>query len=333
MAASCLADGYAYGRWQHVRGIKDGESLRERNELMECGPKRCTNASSSPCINWEFANSSCGHALTEARLCKALRCRNMLLVGDSTFLGLFRGLSIYAERQWQSGVMTNSAACPLTPQSMGRGHNYGLCGGCVNVSFWRHDHLLQAPGVLNSSRPELEQAAACDGWKAPNVLAQYPLLVLSRGAHVMEYLPELRPTRQFHAGRADALAEVLRPHLHANPANAVVYVKAHWGIVHSKRSEASAPLSKPEQPRDVFRWDLMPLISAVDVEHLQRALPEAAAAGLHHHDGGGSGALIVVDPTKAIAMRHDCRDNHLHVVPSVYLASTWRMIMNALAAV
>ena len=36
MAASCLADGFAYGRWQHVRGIKDGESLRERNEL---GPK------------------------------------------------------------------------------------------------------------------------------------------------------------------------------------------------------------------------------------------------------------------------------------------------------
>ena len=86
--------------------------------------------SSSPCINWEFANSSCGHALTEARLCKALRCRNMLLVGDSTFLGLFRGLSIYhgaAERQWQSGVMTNSAARSVDAATNGQARDlYGM---------------------------------------------------------------------------------------------------------------------------------------------------------------------------------------------------------------
>jgi hypothetical protein len=42
---------------------------------------------------------------------------------------------------------------------------------------------------------------------------------------------------------------------------------------------------------------------------------------------------MVVDPSRALAMRQDCRENHLHVAPSLYLATTWRMLQNALAAV
>ena len=47
MASSCLGDRFAHGKWQHVRGIRDGERLHARNELLECGP-RC-NASELPC--------------------------------------------------------------------------------------------------------------------------------------------------------------------------------------------------------------------------------------------------------------------------------------------
>ena len=102
------------------------------------------------------------------------------------------------------------------------------------------------------------------------------------------------------------------------------------------------------------------MIGATEADGLRAALPEAVAAGLqrasryHEHkhprrsdgeregtrdganaasaSGRGSGSLIVVDGSRALAMRPDCRENHLHVAQSLYLATTWRMVQNALAA-
>ena len=373
---ACLADGFAYGRWQHVRGFQDGDALRARNELLECGPQRCTNASHpGVCTSWEFANATCGPALSEARLCRALRCRSMLLVGDSTIGRLHAALAIYSGRSWLRTppryVAGTDFVCPSTPPQI-----YELCANrstkCpsgVNVSFWRNDHLLRvADAELNRSLPGAEAAAACDWWRNTSIRHRYgDILILSRGAHVMEYTPELRSARAFHASRADELAEsVLRPHL-APPhrERAAVILHAHWGALHATRAE-HGPLASPEPARPMWHWDLLPMISEIEVQRLRAALPQAdargrAASGAHtpatsiaaSHDhlgssssghqrhestvDGGShssgGALVVVDPTRALSLRQDCRDNHLHVVSALYLATTWRMVQNALGSI
>ena len=349
MASSCLGDRFAHGKWQHVRGIRDGERLHARNELLECGP-RC-NASELPCVSWEYGNSSCGPALNEARLCRALRCRSMLIVGDSTMGRLVSALSIYAGRSWVRTVpryADGAYACPMTPPII-----YELCANVSaacprgnNVSYWRNDHLLRADGLLNRSMPGAEPAAACDWWRNESILTRYgDLLLLSRGAHVMEYTQDLRASRSFHAARANELAEaVLRPHLAAQRNRVAIILHAHWGALHATRRE-HGPLAAPEAPRPMWHWDLMPMISHVEVETLRRALPQAAANGLaaapnasphqdhrDEHEGRAGGTLIAVDPTRALSQRQDCRDNHLHVVSALYLASTWRMVQNALAA-
>ena len=166
-------------------------------------------------------------------------------------------------------------------------------------------------------------AADCDRWRDPSLLARHPLLILLRGAHIMEYRSELQPRASFHAQRADALAAALAPHLKARRDAAVIYLRAHWGALHATRREV-APLSKPEAPRDMWHWDLIPTISDADEAGLRSALPPAP--------NGGGGGLVVIDPTAALARRQDCRDNHLHLAPSVYLASTWRMLQGALVA-
>ena len=148
---SCLRDAFAHGRWQHVRGMTDGEALRARNERMECGPRGCAeNASSSACVHWEYANASCGAALSEARLCRALRCRNAMLVGDSTMFGLWRALSIFASRtESRPGVPGADYACPSTPPHTpthtpqtpldGPARRGEACEGCKGRTRWAGD--------------------------------------------------------------------------------------------------------------------------------------------------------------------------------------------------
>jgi hypothetical protein len=150
-AFSCAVDGFALGRWQHVRGIADGDKLRERNQFVECGgPRHCAeiNNGTSHCVDWEYANATCGAALSEERLCHALNCRSMLIVGDSTMQGLFQAIKLYAHHTEASPRWQLGAECPTAPLfthvhlcSQLSSHT---CPG-VNVSFWRNDHLLAAP--------------------------------------------------------------------------------------------------------------------------------------------------------------------------------------------
>lgn len=168
------------------------------------------------------------------------------------------------------------------------------------------------------------------------------VVILSRGAHLLEYGLDEVYSRHFHVERANGLAEVLQrvisPHhaeahtkLHTEPeadgspssnsvpvpdaGATVVYVHAHWGA--SPWSHAPAePLQEPPHPPSNFSWDGVPLINSVTMAQLRQRLP--------------SRKLIFVDPTRAISMRSDCRMDPLHVNPEIYLASTWRMVQNAL---
>jgi len=78
-------------------------------------------------------------------------------------------------------------------------------------------------------------------------------------------------------------------------------------------SRASGP---QVAPASLFSWDLIPMINQKTVEVLRRARLDA----------------VFIDPTLALAQRHGCRNDYLHFKNTIFLASTWRMIQNGLAA-
>ena len=92
-------------------------------------------------------------------------------------------------------------------------------------------------------------------------------------------------------------------------------MQASWG--HPEPStQPGRPLDEPPPPALNHSWHLIPLINEVTASRLR--------ARLDHK------SLIVLDPTRAISMRADCRNDALHLNPELLLASTWRMVQNAL---
>lgn len=328
MPSACTGDEFRLGRWQHVRGIHQGAELRSRNEALTCrvSGAACTSSNndsaSSPhaCSSWEYVNATCGPALSHARLCRAFRCRNVLIVGDSTMASLWNALTVFSSHTVRAS--SRAPGSPLCPAAPTQAHVLcsGLCKrlapGGVNVSFWRHDHLLSHSPLHHLSEHHVsDEHIKCDGWTGTPLQA-HPTLLLSRGAHVSEYADAERTSEAFHRRRADELIErALRPHA-ARLGTATVYVRAHGGALHATRREVG-PLAAPEVPHTTFDWNVIPMVNEATVGRLRAA----------HLRGVG-----VVDPTRALAMRQDCRENHLHVVSALYLASTWRIIQNALLA-
>ena len=300
--SSCIDDAFQHGHWLHVQGIHDGSTLLSRNEQL----------GSLGCSHWEYANSSCGPAMSETRLCRALRCQSVLMVGDSTFSRLFAALIPFGK---PLPSMSQEMLCPIAEAGAKRAvmrQARTICTaecphGGINVSYWRHNHLL-AEGLQLSS---VEKHESCDAWLDQHILAAHPILIISSGAHLMAYDEATqRRNASWHAARADALAN----HLQQATTGKVIFVHAHWGAKHWSATEAT-PISAPERPHPSFGWDLLPMVSTALATRLRQRLGDR---------------LLVIDPTRALAQRPDCRESHMHVRSEVYLASTWRMLQNAL---
>ena len=79
-AASCAADEFRYGRWELQAPASADAAL-----------------GATTCTTYEYVNTSCGPAFSMAGLCEALRCRNLLLVGDSLMGDLYLALKAHRD--------------------------------------------------------------------------------------------------------------------------------------------------------------------------------------------------------------------------------------------
>ena len=346
----CAADDYRFGRWQSgTLHARERATLEARDRAVDCFlcPRNC-RATSKPgshrfygshhscafnrtrCTAWEYQNATCGPPFSPELLCRAFGCRNVLLVGDSTVGSLHQALAPWRNGvQWAPSMANGSASCPAAGASAAREHFVmcenvtSACPKGVTVSYWRHDHLDVRSVALDGRS---NRGSNCDGWWdfTPE---HYQLALLSRGAHLNEY-GERKGDPAFHAKRAHELADVLlraggeRAGVGRTGAGAraltAVYVLAHWGMTDFVSDELK-PLPAPAPASANYSWDLIPRLNAITAETLKRRLGGAAAP-----------ELVVVDPTRALASRRDCRSDPLHVRRELYLASTWRMVQNAL---
>ena len=83
--AACQHDEMRHGRWTRVRGPK-----------LPPGRAAPATVHEDECWAWGYVNATCGGgngSLTRDRLCAALRCRSVLMVGDSLMGRLFLALS------------------------------------------------------------------------------------------------------------------------------------------------------------------------------------------------------------------------------------------------
>ena len=274
------------------------------------------------------------------RFCESLHCRHVLMVGDSTMGVAFQAITShlgawddrYEDVSWHAGKECSderrcdiSRTCPPADQPAIResftlcANRSALCPRGINISYWRHDHLQ----TVGSRASFAHNASNCDGWErllengrggSHEAAPRYDLAIISRGAHLNEYEGDLKASKSFHSERADSLGRLLRKP-QADGAT-IVYLKATWG--HPEPStQPGRPLDDPPEPALNHSWHLIPLINEVTASRLLRAR-------LDHK------SLIVLDPTRAISMRADCRNDALHLHPDLLLGSTWRLVQNAL---
>ena len=338
----CLADEFRFGRWQATHhlsrehraivaereasigralgcegiNIAVNRSLPRTGRLraaFELSAMRCAARAARVCTQFEYVNATCGAPFSMRQLCDSLRCRGLLLVGDSTMGVLFLSLMLLGvDARYQ--FPPDLASCPSDGSSAIR-ETITICAGhttqCprgVNVSYWRHDHLhLGAGHEPHALARFAHNGSNCDGWAS--WLGDSTVGVLSRGAHLNEYPDALKASADFHIARADELAGLLR-------GKTVVYLRAHWGhaqpVVHPGR-----PLDDAPPPASNYSWALIPMINEVTAARLRARLYPRS--------------LVLIDPTRAISMRADCRNDALHLNPEVHLSSTWRMLQSALA--
>ena len=148
------------------------------------------------------------------------------------------------------------------------------------------------------------------------------LLVLSRGAHTQGYYgvhgQDMRANAPWHAWRARTLAQRLR-----NRTLGIVFIKPHWGTLHSfnhanfslrKRSEIPNVPAGPVATN--YSWNLIPMIGRVTADELRQGL--------------APDELLVLDTTRALELRPDCRYDYLHIRPEVLVGSVLRSLVAGL---
>ena len=209
---SCAADGWAHGSWERV------------------------GSNATPCGAFAYVNDSCLSPLSLGRLCSALGDRSALFVGDSLMLSLFSALvgpgegaaalnvRPLTDRWHQCTDEKMSSKCyprccrtvSLPCQRAGRSKN-------VRLTFARHNHLIGKFRELNDTKGALSYRVLDDSWSAERTLAQYPLLVLSTGAHVLEV------PRHAESGTFERRAAELGAFLAAHHPRDNIWVAPSWG--------------------------------------------------------------------------------------------------------
>ena len=339
--AACMADQFSHGVWTRAPG---------------------SNVTTAPtCESYEYRNDSCLPARTEAALCSALSCRSLLFVGDSTVYRTYLSLveALHGERRKDTTWSVKS--CSVTGKFDDGTPNLDdearrrtdpveytlVCGGCARLSFWRHDWLTR--DTLGRSFGKY-QGTSCDGWlDEPHGMRTHDLLLLSFGAHLhdpgmvnISGLPHpahsantteasgRRPHHHqkweqkweaFHTARASDLCRrlELQRSRHRRPPK-IIYMLAWWGQLDwtdTASSKVPPPASDSAmQPDAKYSWDAIPRINEIYTKAIRTCCVDT----------------VIVDPTRALASRTDCRMDELHPLVPLLIASVAPMIAAAVGA-
>ena len=335
-AASCLRDELRFGTWtvsQRGRAPGTGGECSYAPPMLHL----CSNKKERDCSRFDYVNRTCdrGKVFSEPGLCAALRCRSLYFVGDSTVRGMFLALagellkandkqSVLSTVNWSRGACYEEHL--RLPRPICRSEP--RCPRGVNVSYTRSNHLdIDQPYNF----PDSNYARQChEAGRAgiqsvhwDRLLEEEPqLLVLSRGAHVQGYYnvqgQDMRANAPWHAWRARTLAQRLR-----NRTLGVVFIKPHWGTLHSFNYANLSLRKSPEIPNvppgpiaTDHGWSLIPMIGRVTADELRQGL--------------APDELLVLDTTRALELRPDCRYDNLHIRPEVLAGSVLRTLVAGL---
>lgn len=258
------------------------------------------------CHAYEFLNASCGSSFDKETFCqRSLRCRSMLLVGDSLVHTLFDAFSAeFTENTPIRSLKANLTHCPPNQNPHFTLRICSLyCEKEVNLTYIRHDYLVGDYGR--------DAGSACD-WAA--LTASHKVLAISTGAHVHHVVDDhlFGSWYPIHAEKVAALLKRLA-------LTDVVYVKPHWGLTGNTRNSLEINTSKTRLQVNgdlishEFMWNLIPLVADIYAVTLKKEVN-----------------ALVVDPSIAFALRRDCRRDYLHMNPSVVQNSVLSMLQNAL---
>lgn len=291
---------------------------------------RClqTDISIPECGRYRYVNTSCGPDFTVRRLCDVLRCRNVLLVGDSItrllHLALQSSHSESSEASWANHL---SRHCPINASQGFRMCSSSLCPTGLQVDYLRSDHLHSMGHAPHN----------CEHW--PELLSRrrYQVLILGTGHHLLKYTNisgrDRRADPVWYLERAKRLAAILQPWYSTDNDTQAVFVRPQWGTK-TFSNKPGKPLAEPlgGPPGgvpglnesfgwsslyidDAFSWPIIPMIGALTASVLREEL-----------------GIPSVDPTRAFAMRQDCRVDPLHSTVDLFIKSTWWMLLNTLVA-
>ena len=288
IAASCLHDEMRYGGWQRIRN------------------------GTSECMNYGWVNQSCGEEFSVERLCSALHCRSMLLVGDSLMGRLFLALQDELDppaAQMRPRFVHLGTGCPR----IGTNSVSLRCGSnCTSkISYVRSDHMYRNE-TAGFGRSEVN----CQEWLTRSVLDEYRLVVATMtGAHIGEVMATNGNNEKEAIHDAWTRATYVAKSFVRLGSPILLYVKDMWGVLNYTK-DFSKPLTKPPAAiDDKYSWPLVPEVNRVTSAAFQATL--------------GS-ACVVIDPTLAMSLRPDCREDYLHPGPGLFGQSTWRMVVNAM---
>ena len=297
-ANACIKDEMRYGQW-----VPYDDGAEGKRENLSCRSYR-----------WE--NETCGPSADRQTFCEALGCRDLLMVGDSL---MYRNFLSIARNQAFSTIFRdltfwnyNKFKCPPYGKPWATLRlNCNCAKGATSITFHRHDFLIGGP------RPARKIGWTCGGWIEdasfwPPSLP-LPILILSTGAHIIEFPTRSRGNLSFHEARAIEIAGKLRESRYAKAP--VVFLKMQWGVKNFSR-EPARPLEKaPTKIIEVdgFMWRTIPKITATFARVFAQRL-----------------GARVVDVASALALRPDCRCDYLHSLASVVEQSFIPMLQHAI---
>eukprot|EP00966_Prymnesium_polylepis_P197504 4576798-Prymnesium_polylepis.1 len=217
-----------------------------------------------PCATHEFANSTCGPAFSVSSFCAALRCRALLVVGDSVMNLAFHALN----PEFRPTTAVGSRVCHVGPLQVSHSRSHSARPTFNPCPAHRLDSCLCTIPIRStpSARPRPVAAARSDNkldaawekiagesavqncplhpWLArhsqglPSDL-DYGVLVVGSGIHLDDYRDvhgeDLRHDGAWHQAKATQYFRALRPFLNRTQ---IVWVKQHWGVINFSANPA-----------------------------------------------------------------------------------------------
>jgi hypothetical protein len=312
---ACIVDEFRYGAWRPRMSVG-----RSRNGLRFV------------CADHEFVNETCGQPFSAARFCAALQCRSVLMVGDSVMMTLFLALNTSYRIPRMSNYYCSSVTQNLCATAPG-----GRCPGGINFTFVRNNHIIVDPSLDKTWAKANGEMLAQNCPIEPHLRrGMYGVVLAGSGLHMDRYSNvkghDLRADWVWHRAKARSYMKSLRPLLQGTQ---LIWMKQHWGLL-NYTAGPRPPLSEPQEmiPGN-WSWNLLPGYNFIAAEAVRSEL--------------GSIGAMTIDPTRALAMRPDCRrtpdfwnveqqtgkgKNHhgdwVHPDGSVLRYSAWPMVQNAL---